>query len=148
MTIDLLIVLVPDVVCVLMCATATVTDVRSYRIPNWLTLAGVVLGLVLNPTLHSLKLGPIAGVKLGLLSSVTGSLLLLISFGVLGTINFVGFGDVKLMAAVGALLRWPVALWALAYVTLAGGVLADALQEGPHGAGDCRVLFGHCSLLE
>jgi Flp pilus assembly protein protease CpaA len=33
-------------------------------------------------------------------------------------------GDVKLMAAVGAFLRWPMALWTLAFVLLSGSVVA------------------------
>jgi prepilin peptidase CpaA len=129
-TTSVALVLIPDVVCVLICGVATVTDVRSYRIPNWLTLSGVIAGFVLNTTLVGVQLGPKAAFSLGFVSSLAGCLLLLLSFGVLGVINFVGFGDVKLMAAVGALLRWPVALWALAYVTIAGGVLALAYAVG------------------
>lgn len=121
---------------------ATVTDIRSYRIPNWLTLTGVLAGLVLNTALFTLRLGISGGLKLGLVGSVAGCLLLLISFGLLGVINFVGFGDVKLMAAVGALLRWPWALWALAYTTIAGGVLALGYALGGRHLGSVlRNLF-------
>lgn len=130
MTSQWALVLVPDVVCVLVCGVATVTDIRSYRIPNWLTLSGVIAGFVLNTALVGVHLGPKAAFSLGFVGSLAGCLLLLLSFGLLGVINFVGFGDVKLMAAVGALLRWPVALWALAYVTIAGGVLALAYALG------------------
>lgn len=83
-------------------------------------------GLAVNTLLLALGHGLETGLKLGLLSSLAGGLLLLLVFGLLGAIRFVGMGDVKLMAAVGALLRWPAALWALAYVALAGGVLALA----------------------
>ncbi len=133
--------LVPDVVCLLVCGVAAVTDVRSYRIPNWLTLSGVIAGFVLNTTLVGLQHGLKAALALGFVGSLAGCLLLLLSFGLLGVINFVGFGDVKLMAAVGALLRWPVALWALAYVTLAGGVLAlaYALARGQLGRVLCNM---------
>jgi prepilin peptidase CpaA len=115
---------VPDAVCAVVCLVAVVTDLRSRTIPNWLCLAGVAAGLALNPLLMSLELGLGPGLKLGLMSSVVGCLLLFFVFLLFGLINFVGMGDVKLMAAVGALLRWPTALWALAYVTLSGGVLA------------------------
>jgi len=125
----LLLLLVPDVICVVVCLWATVTDLRSRRIPNALTLAGVLAGLVVNPVVGAL-LGPPAGVWPGLLGAVGGGLLLLIAFGLLGLINFVGWGDVKLMVAVGALLRWPAALWALAYVALVGGVLGLAYALG------------------
>lgn len=112
---------VPDLLCVLVCAVATVTDLRARRIPNWLTVPAILGGLLINSVLPVL-----AGASLvaGLLSSVVGCLLLLLTFGFLGAIRFVGMGDVKLMAAVGALLRWPTALWALAYVAIAGGAVA------------------------
>ena len=102
---------------------AVVTDLRSRRIPNWLTFPAILAGLVLNTVLPPLFLEGV-GWTVGLFSSLTGCLLLLLTFGFLGFINFVGMGDVKLRAAVGALLRWPVALWALAYVALAGGGVA------------------------
>lgn len=115
---------------------AVVTDLRSQRIPNWLTVPAALLGLVLNTLLPALTHGWGVGLKLGLGSAVVGCLLLLLVFGFLGLINFVGGGDVKLMAAVGALLRWPTALWALAYVAIAGGVIAVvyALARGRLGA--------------
>jgi prepilin peptidase CpaA len=113
--------LAPDLVCVVCCLVAAVTDLRSRTIPNWLTLGGILAGLLLNTVLAGV-LG--AGWLTGLLSATGGALLLLIVFGLLGLINFVGMGDAKLMAAVGACLRWPLALWALAYVALAGGLIA------------------------
>ena len=107
----------------LICAVAVVTDLRARRIPNWLTFPAILAGLVINTALPPIFLDGV-GWTAGLFSSLAGCLLLLLIFGFLGFINFVGMGDVKLMAAVGALLRWPVALWALAYVALAGGVVA------------------------
>ena len=118
------VILAPDVACVLLCAVAAVIDLRSRRIPNWLTLPGIALGVALNTALCSIAFGLAEGARLGLLPSLAGCLLLGLVFLALGVINFVGMGDVKLMAAVGALLRWPNALWALAYVTIAGGVIA------------------------
>jgi prepilin peptidase CpaA len=106
-----------------MCAIAAVTDVRAFRIPNWLTFSGVAAGLALNPLLLGVARGA-AGAKIGLFSSLGGVLLALLVFGILGGVRFVGWGDVKLMTAVGALLGFPWTLWALAYVALAGGVLA------------------------
>lgn len=113
--------LAPDLVCILCCLVAAVTDLRTRTIPNWLTLGGILLGLLLNTVLP----GVLAGAWLsGLFSALGGAMLLLIVFGLLGLINFVGMGDVKLMAAVGACVRWPLAIWALAYVAFAGGVIA------------------------
>jgi len=127
--------LIPDVVCVAICLVATVIDLRTERIPNWLTGSGVLLGLSLNLVTHWIHGGFDAGFSQGLLLSLVGALALLASFGLMGLLGFVGMGDVKLMAAVGALLRWPDALWALVYVTLWGGVLAllYALVRGQLG---------------
>ena len=116
--------LLPDVLCVLICLVSVVTDLRSRRIPNWLTVPSILGGLVLNAGLPLVAPAPVYGPLFGITSSVAGCLLLLLVFGFLGFIRFVGMGDVKLMAAVGALLRWPTALWALAYVAIAGGVVA------------------------
>ncbi len=125
--------LAPDLVALLCCVVAAVTDLRTRTIPNWLTLGGLGVGLILNTAL-SAALG--AGWLAGLLSALGGGLLLLIVFGVLGLVNFVGMGDVKLLAAVGVCVRWPLTLWVLAYVAFAGGVIAIlyALLRGRLGA--------------
>ena len=126
--------LIPDIVCLAICVASAWTDLRGFRIPNWLTLPGIGAGLLLNAVCFGLVAGW-PGAQLGLVSSVAGCLLLAIVFGVFGALHFVGMGDVKLMAAVGALVGWPVALSALVYVTLAGGVLGVgyALARGRLG---------------
>lgn len=112
--------ILPDLVCILVCLAGAVTDLRTRRIPNWLTFPAIVVGLILNTALPSAFHGPVEG----FISALVGALLLLLVFGFLGLINFLGMGDVKLMTAVGALLRWPTALWAMVYVSLAGGAFA------------------------
>jgi prepilin peptidase CpaA len=117
-------IIVPDVICVVTCLMATIFDLRSRRIPNWLTFPAIGLGLLLNTVMMWITHGVQMGFKLGLVSSLAGSAFLLLVFGFLGALRFVGMGDVKLMGAVGALLRWPVAVWVLIYVALAGGGVA------------------------
>lgn len=135
MTSRMALVVVPDAICMLMCAWAVATDLKRYEIPNWLTLGGMLFGPVLNAALAGWYFGSLRGAGIGLLGSLGGELLMLLVFGLFGTIGFVGMGDVKLSAAVGALLGWPLALVALAYITVCGGVLAVAFAIGRHEIG-------------
>jgi prepilin peptidase CpaA len=98
-------------------ATAVVTDVRTRRIPNWLTgaIAGAGFGLAfggggVTPVQAAL------GVLLGLALMLPGHL-----------IGATGAGDVKLMAAVGSFLGPSLVFRAFLYSALAGGVLALAV---------------------
>lgn len=115
--------LVSDVVALVAAAIAVVIDQRQRRIPNKLTAAAAVAGLVLAYALDvSTSGGLVPGRYLAL--SVGGGLLALLVFGAPAAFGLVGMGDVKLMAALGLLLRWPGALALVLYTALAGGVLA------------------------
>ena len=70
-------------------------DIRTRRIPNWLTLTGLILGFALNMFLFERPLE-------GLLYSMKGFGLALGIYMVLYVLHAMGAGDVKLMAAVGA----------------------------------------------
>lgn len=94
---------------------AVVTDLRSMRIPNWLTFPAILVGV----GLHTLTQGTdglifsLYGLALGL-----GVMLLPFIFGVMGA------GDVKLMAAVGAFLGAKGVFNAFIWTSLAGGIYA------------------------
>jgi prepilin peptidase CpaA len=95
-------------------AAAVVTDVRTRRIPNWLTgaIAGAGFGLAFGGggvTPWQAALGVLLGLALMLPGHVIGA---------------TGAGDVKLMAAVGAFLGPSLVFRAFLYSALAGGVLA------------------------
>ena len=111
-------------------AVGSVWDVRTGRVPNTLTYAAVLAGLVLNAVLPApagIGLGPAA---LGILVAA-GPLFLVYLAGGLGG------GDVKLMAAVGAFLGPRDSTYALLYACLAGAVLSIATilwKEGLGGA--------------
>jgi prepilin peptidase CpaA len=94
--------------------TAAVYDLRSRRIPNWLNLAGVIAGLGLNAWHGGLEGLRLAGV--GLVAAFAINLLLYI-------IHALGAGDVKLLAAVGAMLGFERWVWVYIFIALAGGVL-------------------------
>lgn len=99
-----------------MCAIAAVHDLRTYQIPNWLCAAGVIVGLAVNAAFGHV------------VPSLVGGGVLLLAVGPLGALRLLGMGDVKLLVAVGTLVRWPLALPVVLYMALAGGVLALALS--------------------
>jgi prepilin peptidase CpaA len=93
-------------------------DVRYRRIPNWATLPGTALGLGVN------------GLFLGWQGMKASGLGLLVGFGalvVLFVLGWMGGGDVKLMAAVGALKGYPFVVSALFYSLIVGVVIGVAL---------------------
>lgn len=96
-------------------AVATVTDLKSQRIYNWLTFPLMLTGLVAH-TIHSGLDGLMlsgAGFGLGL-----GLMVIPFFMGVMGA------GDVKLMAGIGAWLGANAIFSAFLITSLAGGVYA------------------------
>ena len=94
------------------------TDFRSRRIPNALTLTAILGALLV----HALLGGTHGLAQAGLGMLVAGGILLP---GWL--MGWMGAGDVKLMAAVGAWLAWPASLTATLVSLIAGGVFALAV---------------------
>jgi prepilin peptidase CpaA len=95
---------------------ATYTDIRYSKIFNAVTVPAAVLGIVVNGVGHGAQ---------GLVTSLEGIALGLAVLPVCGLLGrILGGGDIKLLAAVGALEGPYVLLWACAYTALAGGVLA------------------------
>lgn len=95
-------------------AIASITDLRSRRIPNWLVLPFLLLGVGVSTWNQGWH---------GLGQSAAGMGMGLVVFGLLFLIGGMGAGDVKLFAAIGAWI-WPHQLFiALVLVSLAGGVL-------------------------
>ncbi len=99
---------------------AAAYDIPYRRIPNWLTGIGVLLGVGMNAFLYP--------VWPGLRLSLTG---LAVGFGayfLLYAIRAMGAGDVKLMAAVGAMVGWED--WAAIFIFTAilGGIASLTLM--------------------
>lgn len=90
-------------------------DLRERRIPNFLTFTGVVVGLILQAVLNGRE---------GLLASFLGlGLGLLVLFPLFAVSKF-GAGDVKLLAAIGALRGFQF-LWRAALLgAVSGGFMA------------------------
>lgn len=96
-------------------AVALVTDLSRRRIPNWLTGGTLLIGLLAN-----LLLGGVHGGLMALLGAALGFAILVPFY----ALRAMGAGDVKLLAALGAVLG-PQALVSVAvYGALAGGLQA------------------------
>ena len=123
---------------------ATVVDIRTRRIPNELTAAIAGVGVGLSAT-------GVSGVPLwaSALGFVVG-LLLMMPGHVLGA---TGAGDVKLMAAVGAILGPAMVVSAFLFTAIAGGVLALVVAArrrrlGATLAGTGRLVAGSAETRE
>lgn len=102
---------------------ALVTDLRHRRIPNWLTLSALLTGIFVNLWLRGVDGGmqALAGAAIGFC--------VLIPF---YAIRAVGAGDVKLLAAIGALVG-PAGLIPVAvYGGLVGGIMSVYLLARHH----------------
>lgn len=94
---------------------ATYTDLRSRRIPNWLVLPFLGMGVLVSCWSHGWH---------GLGQSLSGAGLGLLLFGIFFMAGGMGAGDVKLCAAIGAWIGPSQLLIALVLTALVGGVMA------------------------
>jgi prepilin peptidase CpaA len=119
-------------------AIATFTDIRSYRIPNWLVLPFLVAGVVVSGWTHGWR-----GVEQSVLGIGLGAAIL----GLFCWMGGMGMGDLKLCAAVGAWIGPEQLLLALVLTGIVGGimVLSWAIFGGFVGelfVGTGELIFG------
>jgi prepilin peptidase CpaA len=130
---------------------ATVCDIRSRRIPNWLIVPFLSAGIVVST---------VTGRWSGLGQSVLGLSLAGLLMGIFYWLGGMGMGDVKLCAAIGAWIGPEQLGIALVVMGISGGVMAllwslwgGYLKESLSGAGDLilgvgkRGLRPHATLL-
>lgn len=96
-------------------AIATFTDVRSRRIPNWLVLPFLLIGVVVSGWMRGWH-----GVGQSLMGIGLGALVL----GFFCWMGGMGMGDMKLCAAVGAWIGPAQLMVALVVMAMAGGIMA------------------------
>jgi len=108
-------------------------DVRYRRIPNPFVLATLVSGVVINTFFGGLP---------GVLSSLGGCLFAFILMFLLHVFGAMGAGDVKLFAAIGAVMGAQLVLPTFLVVILTGGLLAtiSIIRAGAVAATMHRVL--------
>ncbi len=95
--------------------TATITDVRDRKIPNWLTFSAAIAAIAR----HAMN----SGIE-GLLFSIIGLFAGMSVFLIIYILGGMGAGDVKLMGAVGAVLGPYGVLYALFCTAVVGGIYA------------------------
>lgn len=91
---------------------SAVSDYRWRRVPNWITLPGIVLGIALNCF------------ALGLPASMEGLGVAMGVYGLLYLLRALGGGDVKLMTAIGAVVGPAHWLRIFILTAFAGGLAA------------------------
>lgn len=119
---------------VLLSVVAAWTDFRSRRIPNWLTVSGLALGIALNVAATGW-----GGLKTSLLGAGLG-LLLLLPFVLLRSL---GAGDWKLAGALGAFVGWSELLNLLLGSIFVAGIMAVALVIYKRRVGQTLRNIGH-----
>ncbi|CAM3908276.1 MULTISPECIES: A24 family peptidase [Paenibacillus] len=105
-------------ICAMYLIAAFITDLRSMKIPNLLTVASMVLGL----TYHGVLSGG-EGLLFSLQGLGTGFSILLVMY----VIGAVGAGDVKLFGGIGAWTGLWFTLQSIMYSVLFAGVIALAI---------------------
>src|ERR1700677_401996 len=115
-------------------SVAAFPDLRNRRIPNWLVVPFLVIGIVASTWLHGWH---------GLGFSFEGLGLGLLLYGILFWMGGMGAGDVKLAAAIGSLICPGQLFIALVVTAMAGGImvlgwalLGGFLKDLFKGAGD------------
>lgn len=107
-----------ELVLVLAVLVATFTDLRTRRIPNWLTVSTLVMGFVLNALISYPS--PLDGVWLAAKGFALAFGLNLVMY----MLHMTGAGDVKLLAAIGAMVGFSDFLGIFLLTALLGGVVA------------------------
>lgn len=128
----------------LIAAVAAVIDWRTGLIPNWLSLGGIALGII-GHTLYGVW---VADVRMGLMEgagSLLGVVLCSLAPGLMYWKGAMGGGDLKLFAALGALLHPMLGIEAQMYSFVSAAVIAPArlAYEGHLG----RVFGNSLALL-
>ncbi len=96
-------------------SVAAIVDVRSRRIPNWLSGAALLAGLLVHAWQDGVN---------GMLMALAGAALGLAILLPLYAIHAMGAGDVKLLTGIGALVGPYMLVSVAVYALLAGGVMS------------------------
>ncbi|MUK87041.1 prepilin peptidase [Ornithinibacillus sp. L9] len=104
-----------DYILFLFLIIAFIIDVRSHKIPNWLTAGGMVVGILFHLIYGGID---------GLIFSFLGLLVAGGIFLILYVFKALGAGDVKLFAAIGAIVGVQMVLYMMMYSIIVAGLIA------------------------
>jgi len=102
---------------VILLAISLVCDIRTKKIKNYITLSFAGIGLITNFICNGFK-----GATLSLLGWFGPVAILFI----LHVLKMLGAGDIKLFAAIGAIMGFKFAMYAIFFSFLAGGIIGIA----------------------
>ncbi|MFB0957962.1 MAG: A24 family peptidase [Clostridiaceae bacterium] len=94
---------------------AVVSDLKIRKIPNRLTVPFALIGLGFNALVDFPE-----GILIGVFGFLSGFLIFLIPYMMKG----MGAGDVKLMAAIGAITDWRTVVYVALFTALLGGIIS------------------------
>lgn len=112
--------LIPIIIVAIGLAIATMTDLRTLKIPNRLTVPMLLLGVTYHASVHGLS-----GILFSTIGLVTGFTLLVVFY----ALGLVGAGDVKILAAIGA---WLGPIW-ICFVFVATSLCLGTWRIGQLG---------------
>ena len=103
-----------DIILLILITTSAYFDITKKKIPNFITFPVILWGLLTYTIVDGFE-----GLRFSGLGFLLGLLVFLLPFALGG----MGGGDVKMMAAIGALKGWRFVLFTTIYTGLAGGVI-------------------------
>jgi len=125
----------------------TFVDFEHMIIPDRVTIGGMIAGLVLSglvPSLHETRSAVQALISSGIGLALGFGVLWLVAF--FGKLAFkkdaMGFGDVKLLGAIGAFLGWKAVLFTILFSSFAGSVVGVAFIVGGRKEWQSRIPYG------
>jgi prepilin peptidase CpaA len=110
--------MIKEIILIFVLITSLVTDLRSRKILNIITVPSILIGIIYSTLTEGLSGFILSGQGL-----VVGLGVLLIPY----LIGGMGAGDVKLMAAIGALMGTSFVFYSFIYTALIGGLIAVTL---------------------